>query len=199
VKEANSCGLSLLLSAPPSCCSRRAMRHPHICDTTENSGRASGTCRLAGKTGTGHIGGMATYEYRVTEAADGTFPVELWRTGGGGQCIYRTRGFPTRELAEAWTVPVAVDVPADGPPSPPRSRVVYILMSSLHCETPGFGAGGLRWRCRLASSNVNKDRCSHAGTCVRRLTRIPVSVGRAQNDVVRPMSRECVAAFMGAA
>jgi hypothetical protein len=69
------------------------------------------------------LAGMATYEYRVTEAADGTFPVELWGSGAGGQCIYRTRGFQTRELAEAWIVPVAVR--SDDPPSP-RSRVIYI-------------------------------------------------------------------------
>ena len=49
------------------------------------------------------------YEYRVTEAADGTFPVELWSSKGGReQLVYRTHGFQTRELAEAWIVPVEV-------------------------------------------------------------------------------------------
>ena len=28
------------------------------------------------------LASMATYEYRVTEAADGTFPVELWSSQG---------------------------------------------------------------------------------------------------------------------
>jgi hypothetical protein len=67
-------------------------------------------------------------EYRVTEAADGTFPVELWRSGEGGRCIYKTTGFQTRELAEAWIVPateVPVEVQSDDPPSP-RGRVIYI-------------------------------------------------------------------------
>ena len=50
------------------------------------------------------------YEYRVTEAADGTFPVELWSSKGGHeQLIYKTRGFQTRELAEAWIVPGRID------------------------------------------------------------------------------------------
>ena len=49
------------------------------------------------------------YEYRVTEAADGTFPVELWSSKGGReQLVYKTRGFQARELAEAWIVPVEV-------------------------------------------------------------------------------------------
>src|SRR4051812_1426559 len=49
---------------------------------------------------------MVTYEYRVTEAADGTFPVELWSSQGDrSQLIYKTRGFQSRELAEAWMVP----------------------------------------------------------------------------------------------
>jgi hypothetical protein len=44
---------------------------------------------------------------RVTEAADGTFPVELWSSRGGrSQLIYKTLAFQTRELAEAWIVPV---------------------------------------------------------------------------------------------
>jgi hypothetical protein len=46
---------------------------------------------------------VLAYEYRVTQAADGTFPVELWSLHGGREnLIYRTRGFRTRELAEAW-------------------------------------------------------------------------------------------------
>jgi hypothetical protein len=40
------------------------------------------------------LASMATYEYRVTEAADGTFPVELWSSQGDrSQLIYKTRGF----------------------------------------------------------------------------------------------------------
>ena len=43
------------------------------------------------------------YEYRVTEAADGTFPVELWSSKGEReQLLYKTQGFETWELAEAW-------------------------------------------------------------------------------------------------
>ena len=69
------------------------------------------------------LAGMA-YEYRLTEAADGTFPVELWSSKGGHeQLIYKTRGFQTRELAEAWIVP-GQDRSDD--PSLPRSRVVYL-------------------------------------------------------------------------
>ena len=46
---------------------------------------------------------MLAYEYRVTQAADGTFPVELWSSHGGREnLICETRGFQTRELAEAW-------------------------------------------------------------------------------------------------
>ena len=74
------------------------------------------------------LASMASYEYRVTEAADGTFPVELWRSGEGGRCIYKTTGFPTRELAEAWIAPateVPVEVQSDDPPWP-RGRVIYI-------------------------------------------------------------------------
>ena len=64
------------------------------------------------------------YEYRVTEAADGTFPVELWSSKGGReQLVYRTHGFQTRELAEAWIVPV--EVQSSGPPQP-RARVTYL-------------------------------------------------------------------------
>ena len=76
-----------------------------------------GTCReecrpfsvgVEMQTGEQDWGGMA-YEYRVTEAADGTFPVELWSSKGGReQLIYKTRGFQTWEQAEAWIVPVQV-------------------------------------------------------------------------------------------
>ena len=46
------------------------------------------------------------YEYRVTEAEDGTFPVELWSSQGGReQLIYKTAGFQNRELAESWIIP----------------------------------------------------------------------------------------------
>ena len=69
--------------------------------------------------------GMA-YEYRVTEAADGTFPVELWSSKGGReQLVYRTHGFQTRQLAEAWIVPVEVQS-ATGDPPQPRARVTYL-------------------------------------------------------------------------
>jgi hypothetical protein len=35
------------------------------------------------------------YEYRVTEAADGTFPVELWNSKGGhAQLIYKSARIP---------------------------------------------------------------------------------------------------------
>ena len=71
------------------------------------------------------LAGMA-YEYRVTEAADGTFPVELWSSKGGReQLVYKTRGFQTRELAEAWIVPVEVQS-ATGDPPEPRARVTYL-------------------------------------------------------------------------
>ena len=70
------------------------------------------------------LASMATYEYRVTEAADGTFPVGLWSSRGGrSQLIYKTRGFQTRELAEAWIVPVE---DRSGDPPSPRSRVFYL-------------------------------------------------------------------------
>ena len=70
------------------------------------------------------LASMATYEYRVTEAADGTFPVELWSSRGDrSQLIYKTRGFQTRELAEAWIVPVE---DRSGDPPSPRSRVIYL-------------------------------------------------------------------------
>jgi len=64
------------------------------------------------------------YEYLVTEAEDGTFPVELWSSKGGReQLVYKTRGFQTRQLAEAWIVPV--EVQSDDPPQP-RARVTYL-------------------------------------------------------------------------
>jgi hypothetical protein len=70
------------------------------------------------------LASMATYEYRVTEAANGTFPVELWSSQGDrSQLIYKTRGFQTRELAEAWIVPVE---DRSGDPPSPRSRVIYL-------------------------------------------------------------------------
>jgi hypothetical protein len=62
--------------------------------------------------------------YRVTQAEDGTFPVELWSSKGGRErLVYKTRGFPTRELAEAWMVPV--EVPSNAP-SLTGSRIVYL-------------------------------------------------------------------------
>jgi hypothetical protein len=73
----------------------------------------------------GILTGMA-YEYRVTEAADGTFPVELWSSKGGReQLVYKTPGFQTRDLAEAWTVPVEVQS-GEAPQSQPRARVTYL-------------------------------------------------------------------------
>jgi hypothetical protein len=49
--------------------------------------------------------------------------VELWSSQGESrQLIYKTRGFQTRELAEAWMVPVQVRSRADEP----RARVVYL-------------------------------------------------------------------------
>ena len=66
---------------------------------------------------------MASYEYRITEHEDGRFHVELWPTRSGGERIFRSRGFQTRELAEAWLVPVQIQ---STEPASPRSRVVYI-------------------------------------------------------------------------
>jgi hypothetical protein len=69
------------------------------------------------------LAGMA-YEYRVTEAEDGTFPVELWSSKGGRETlVYRTPGFQTRELAEAGIVPVDVQ---SRDPAQPRARVTYL-------------------------------------------------------------------------
>src|SRR3954471_21868506 len=71
------------------------------------------------------LAGMA-YQYRVTEAADGTFPVELWSSKGGReQLVYKTPGFQTRQLAEAWIVPVEVQS-GEAPQLQPRARVTYL-------------------------------------------------------------------------
>ena len=57
------------------------------------------------------LASMASYEYRVTEAADlGTFPVELWRSGEGGRCIYKTTGFPNSGTGRG------LDCPGNGGP-----------------------------------------------------------------------------------
>jgi hypothetical protein len=78
-------------------------------------------------------GASMAYEYRVTEAEDGTFPVELWSSQGESrQLIYKTRGFQTRELAEAWTVPVQVRSRADEP----RVRVVYLKPERSRVNVP---------------------------------------------------------------
>jgi hypothetical protein len=62
----------------------------------------------------------------VTEAADGTFPVELWSSKGGReQLLYKTPGFQTRQLAETWIVPVEVQS-AEAPQLQPRARVTYL-------------------------------------------------------------------------
>jgi hypothetical protein len=83
--------------------------------------RFRNTCRLVGRTEAGHTAAMAD-EYRVTEATDGTFHVELWSSKGGrDRLIYKTRGFRTRELAEAWIVPAE-----NHDPAPPGSRVIYL-------------------------------------------------------------------------
>jgi hypothetical protein len=85
----------------------------------------SATRRLVTRTGASHTASMAE-GYRVTEAMDGTFHVELWSARGGrDRLIYKTPGFQTREQAEAWIVPVEDD-PADAT-FPPRSRVVYLI------------------------------------------------------------------------
>jgi hypothetical protein len=71
------------------------------------------------------LAGMA-YEYRVTEAENGTFPVELWSSKGGReQLLYKTPGFQTRQLAETWIVPVEVQS-AEAPQLQPRARVTYL-------------------------------------------------------------------------
>jgi hypothetical protein len=41
--------------------------------------------------------------YRVIEAENGMFAVELWQSGN---CLYEADGFQTREQAEAWIIPV---------------------------------------------------------------------------------------------
>ena len=81
-----------------------------------NVGHAISEVRLVGRTGAGHNAGMAD-GYRVTEAMDGTFHVELWSSKGGRErLIYKTRGFQTREMAEAWIVPAEELVMALFPP-----------------------------------------------------------------------------------
>ena len=51
------------------------------------------------------------YEYRVTGAEDGTFPVELWSSQGGREhLIYKTAGFQNRELAELLDYPGAASI-----------------------------------------------------------------------------------------
>jgi len=81
------------------------------------------------------------YEYRVTEAADGTFPVELWSSKGEReQLLYKTQGFETRELAEAWISPareVPVQVQYDDRPKP-RARVTYLKPRRFTAGAPGF-------------------------------------------------------------
>ena len=73
------------------------------------------------------------YEYRVTEAEDGTFPVELWSSQGESRrLIYKTRGFQTWELAEAWMVPVQVRSRA----GEPRARVVYLKPERSRVNVP---------------------------------------------------------------
>ena len=69
----------------------------------------------------GQTGRMA-YEYRVTEAEDWTFPVELWSSKGGRDSP-KTPGFPTWQQAEAWIVPVDVELATL---SQPRARVTYL-------------------------------------------------------------------------
>ena len=50
--------------------------------------------------------------------------VELWNSKGGlEQLVYKTHGFQTRQLAEAWIVPVEVQ---SGDPPEPRARVTYL-------------------------------------------------------------------------
>jgi hypothetical protein len=89
----------------------------------DDIGHSASTARLEPATVTGHNIRMASYEYRIIEDEDGRFLVELWPTRQGGERIFRSRGFQTRELAEAWLVPVQIQ--STDPPSP-RSRVVYI-------------------------------------------------------------------------
>ena len=60
---------------------------------------------------------MVTYEYRVTEAADGTFPVELWSSQGDrSQLIYKTRAFPKSGIGGGLDCPV--EDRSGHPPSP---------------------------------------------------------------------------------
>lgn len=44
--------------------------------------------------------------YRVIEAENGIFAVELWQSGN---CLYKAEGFQTREKAEAWIIPVEIE------------------------------------------------------------------------------------------
>jgi hypothetical protein len=44
--------------------------------------------------------------YRVIEAENGIFAVELWQSGN---CLYEADGFQTREQAEAWIIPVEIE------------------------------------------------------------------------------------------
>jgi len=44
--------------------------------------------------------------YRVSEAENGIFAVELWQSGN---CLYEADGFQTREQAEAWIIPVEIE------------------------------------------------------------------------------------------
>lgn len=44
--------------------------------------------------------------YRVIQAENGIFVVELWQSGN---CLYEADGFQTREQAEAWIIPVEIE------------------------------------------------------------------------------------------
>ena len=66
------------------------------------------------------LAGMA-YEYRVTEAEDGTFPVELWSSKGGReQLVYKTPGFQTRAAGGGLDCPGGCRI--SRPCSTPRAR-----------------------------------------------------------------------------
>jgi hypothetical protein len=93
-----------------------------------NSNRV-GHWRLSRK----RAGLVPVWHNEVTEAEDGTFPVELWSSQGESrQLIYKTRGFQTRELAEAWMVPVQVRSRA----GEPRARVVYLKPERSRVNVP---------------------------------------------------------------
>jgi hypothetical protein len=103
--------------------------------------------------------------YRVTQAEDGTFPVELWSSKGGRErLVYKTRGFPTRELAEAWMVPV--EVPSNAP-SLTGSRIVYFEAASV---TYGDNQ-------RPQSSSASRFTASQAVMNSRRLQRKRMAIG----------------------